>query len=131
MIRGPALVLICGAGLALTGAGLWISKRFRITPEERERRRRIAVGTGGRMVDANIVDVQGVTVYYSYVVRGVEYTASQDLSTVPGILTEELGRIVGAATIKYARRNPANSIVRCEEWSGFRVQHHQEEKKQS
>ena len=58
--------------------------------------------------------------FYSYDVRGVEYTASQDISrfTVP---TGFFG--LGAVCVKYDPRNPANSIVVAEEWSGLRGRH--------
>jgi hypothetical protein len=50
----------------------------------------------------------------------VEYTASQDISKLRDRLPEDPQTWIGPVTIKYLPRNPANSIVVCEDWSGFR-----------
>lgn len=94
-------------------------KYSRVSPEERERRRRAALVAYGKMGDAMIVDVTGDFVFYSYEVRGMEYTASQDISPlrdhIPGNLST-----VAPVSVKYDARNPANSIVLAEQWSGIR-----------
>jgi hypothetical protein len=59
--------------------------------------------------------------YYAYSIRGVQYTASQDVSTLRELLPEDLSRVIGPSGMKYATNNPANSILLCEEWSGLRV----------
>ncbi len=100
---------------------VWIPvRRRRRNPQERERRRRLAVNHTGRPGEALISEVQGDTVYYSYMVRGVTYHASQDLSTLKEFLPEDPERMIGPARLKYAVENPANSILICEEWSGVR-----------
>jgi len=58
--------------------------------------------------------------YYSYCIRGVQYEASQDITTLRDYLPSEPERLIGVATLKYATNNPANSILICEEWSGVR-----------
>ena len=94
-------------------------QRSRVTPEERERRRRAWLVATGKMGDAVVVEMRDNLVFYSYDVRGVEYTASQDISLVAVKLPDGLGAH-GAVSVKYDARNPANSIVVAEEWSGLR-----------
>jgi hypothetical protein len=60
-------------------------------------------------------------IYYNYSVQGVQYTASQDISMLRHQLPAEPERLIGVANMKYAVRNPANSILLCEEWSGLRA----------
>jgi hypothetical protein len=95
-------------------------QRSRVTPEERERRRRAWLVAIGKMGDAMLVEVRDNLVFYSYDVRGVEYTASQDISLFLGRLPDGLCT-TGAVSVKYDARNPANSIVVAEEWSGLRT----------
>ena len=59
-----------------------IALRVRGTPEKRERKRRLNVHRQGRLGDAMITEATDETLYYSYSVRGVQYTASQDITSV-------------------------------------------------
>ena len=111
------LVVVLAALGTLLGIRAW--RNSRPTPAERERRRRHALASLGKMGDANLVDLRDNLVFYSYDVRGVEYTASQDISLVAVRLPDGLGAH-GAVSVKYDARNPANSIVVAEEWSGLR-----------
>jgi hypothetical protein len=102
--------------LAVMGYRAW--QRSRVTPEERERRRRAWLVATGKMGDAVLVEIHDNLVFYSYDVRGVEYTASQDVSNLAGKVPADLSA-VPAVSVKYDPRNPANSIVVSEEWSGL------------
>ena len=51
--------------------------------------------------------------------RGVEYTASQDLTRLVERTVLDFSGI-SAMSVRYDARNPANSIVAAEEWSGLR-----------
>ena len=62
-------------------------------------------------------------VFYSYAIAGVEYSACQDLADLQRMLPPDLWTTIGPATMKYDPRNPANSIVLCEQWSGLRSAH--------
>jgi hypothetical protein len=93
--------------------------RRRVPPEELERRRRLAINAAGRMVDATVVDVQDGVVQYSYEVRGVTYTAAQDLRQFAGA-PEDPALLLGIATVKYLPKAPTSSIIFCENWSGMR-----------
>jgi hypothetical protein len=108
--------------LVLIGIGVWIVARVvKSTPEKKERKRRLAVNMNGRLGDALISEASDTTLYYSYSIHGVRYTTSQDVSTLRERLPADPGRLVGVANLKYTVRNPANSILLCEEWSGLRV----------
>lgn len=74
----------------------------------------------GKMGDASLVDVRDDLLFYSYAVHGVEYTASQDISTLRQFLPECVDTLAGNVLVKYDPRNPANSLVLAEEWSGLR-----------
>jgi hypothetical protein len=53
-------------------------------------------------------------------VRGVEYTASQDVSRLRQYMPRDLSTI-GPVFVKYDAHNPANSIVLAENWSGIKA----------
>lgn len=93
--------------------------RSRISPDEKERRRRSMLLSTGKMGDANLVDIRDKLLVYSYAVRGVEYTAAQDVSRLQAFVPDEIASL-GPICVKYDPRNPANSIVLAEEWSGLR-----------
>lgn len=109
----------------MSGAAMWGFLKLRKTPVELERRRRIALDAKAKMGDGVIVDVRDNTIYYSYEVRGVAYTASQDVSSLLRFLPTDLSTLGGPVMLKYNPKNPANSIVVSEEWSGLRVAHQQ------
>lgn len=105
---------------ALIAVGAWIAFKRHATPEKREKRRRLHLQETGRLGEALVDDVGENLLYYSYSIRGVQYTASQDVSALRGQLPDDLSRLIGAAGMKYATNNPGNSILLCEAWSGLR-----------
>ena len=112
-LSGLLVVLV-----ALIGYRAW--KNARITPEERELQRRNILVARGKMGDATLVEFRDDLLFYSYDVRGVEYTASQDISLLKSRMPGDLSTI-GPVSVEYDPRNPANSIVLAEEWSGLRA----------
>jgi hypothetical protein len=112
-LAGVLLVL-----LALILYRAW--KHSRITPEERELRRCAALAANGKMGDATLVEIRDDLVFYSYGVRGVEYTASQDISRLKNLMPGDLS-VVRSVSVKYDPKNPANSIVIAEMWTGLHV----------
>jgi hypothetical protein len=110
---GALLVAIAAA----LGYRAW--KASRVTPEERERRRRGGLAVSGKIGDATLVEFRDNNLFYSYMVGGVEYTACQDVSSLRARLPDDLS-IAGPVSMKYDPRNPANSIVVAEQWSGLR-----------
>ncbi|MEZ5404238.1 MAG: hypothetical protein R2729_31455 [Bryobacteraceae bacterium] len=116
----PILGLAALAGLLVGSLGL-IVMRSRRGPNERERRRRRNVFRMGRMGDGICTDVQGDIVYYSYRLQGVDYNTSQDVSALRNLVPADGSLIIGPVTFKYLVREPGNSIVVCEDWSGLRI----------
>ncbi len=115
------LILILAA-LAVVALGVYLLVRWRRKPKDKEKRRRLTVNQYGRIGDATITDMQGDTLFYSYSVRGVSYTASQDVAALRDQMPANMERLIGrAASLKYSSQNPANSILICELWSGLRT----------
>ncbi len=106
----------------------YLLARRKITPEERERRRRLAVNARGRITDGVITEVLVVEnpagsashlVHFSYELHGVTYEATQDVTPLLGGIRDP-ARLGGPVSVKYLPGNPSNSIVICEGWSGLR-----------
>jgi hypothetical protein len=112
-----ALAGVLSVLVGIFGYRAW--KASRVPPEERERRRRAALVSNGKMGDATLVEVHENLIFYSYAVRGVEYTASQDVTHLKPYMPAEFS-VSGPVLVKYDARNPANSIVVSEQWSGLR-----------
>jgi hypothetical protein len=110
-----------GLAAALIALAIFIALRVHGTPEKRERKRRLSVNKLGRLGDAMITEATGEVIYYSYSIRGVQYTASQDVAALRERLPADPEKLIGIASLKYSPNNPANSILICEEWSGLRV----------
>jgi len=113
-----ALAVLLAVLLALIAYKAW--KRSHTMPEERERQRRLWLVGAGKTGDASLVEIRDDLVFYSYEVRGVEYTASQDVSRLGQCIPTDLSAM-GSVSVKYDPRNPANSIVIAEEWTGLRA----------
>jgi hypothetical protein len=116
-----ALGLALAIALAIA-AGFLLRKflRARVTPEDAERVRRLDVNSKGKLGDGEILDFEGATIVYSYHVAGVGYTAAQHIMALADLLPADRMSMIGPALVKFDPRNPANSIVLCEEWSGLR-----------
>ncbi len=120
---------LLAAAAALVSVVAYLLLKQNVTPEERERRRRRLVNAAGRVTDGLISEVRtqqaasgavSYLIFYTYDLRGVTYSASQDITGVLAYLDRDPGRIAGPASIKYLPENPSNSIVISEEWSGLR-----------
>jgi len=120
----PAEVLtfvLAGVLAVLLGLMAWQSwKESRVPPEERERQRRAMLMARGQMRDATLAEIREDHLFYTYAVRGVEYTASQDVSLLKQYLPVQLS-VDTPVVVRYDPRNPANSIVVSEQWSGLRA----------
>lgn len=122
---GAALVLF-----AVVAVGLYLLWRRHNTPAERERRRRLRVNRDGRIAAGEVFDIEDRSaddagpsqrfLHYTYLIGAVSYTSSQEVSSLAEIVGEDPSGVVGAVSVKYLQKNPYNSIVVCEEWSGLR-----------
>ena len=126
------LVSSGGTMLAVVGSvttaalGAWGVRKYlkgRPSEAELERRRRTTLHARGKTGDATLLEYRDHVVFYSYAIGGVEYTACQDLADLQSLIPSDRWSAIGPASIKYDPRNPANSIVLCEEWSGLRTAH--------
>lgn len=120
MSAGAQIAALGGLAVGLIALAIYIALRVHGTPEKREKKRRLQVNRQGRLGDALITEASETTLYYSYSIRGVQYTASQDVTSLRELLPAEPERLIGTVSLKYAPNNPANSILLCEEWSGLR-----------
>ena len=119
-VADAATVALAGVLVFLVGLlGYRKWKESRVPPEERERQRRAELMEHGKMGDGNLVELREHLVLYSYAVRGVEYTASQDVAHLTSYLPAEIS-LTEPIAVRYDPRNPANSIVVSEQWSGLR-----------
>lgn len=126
LLSSGGTMLTLGGGAAVAGLGAWGIYRYiksRPSAAELERRRRADLRARGKMGDANLLEFHDQMVMYSYAIGGVEYMASQDLSDLQPHLPADRWSTIGPVSIKYDPRNPANSIVLAEEWSGLRSAH--------
>ena len=105
---------------ALVGACAWVVLDQHVTPEKMERVRRRSLSRRGRLADGTITEAGQETIYYSYSIHGVAYTASQDISNLYKYMAANPERLIGPVSLKYSPNNPADSIVICEQWSGLR-----------
>ncbi len=121
--------LLVTAAVAVFGAGMYLARRGRKTPEERERQRRVWLSERGRIVDGTVTDEQEIEqpgrgpiqlVIYRYDIAGVQYEASQDVTYLRQFIDLHSCRLSLPASIKYDPRNPGNSVVIAEGWSGLR-----------
>lgn len=109
--------MVVSAGLL--GLAVWIVYRHRMTPAEREQRRRAMVNKTQRTTEATVTEATAEIIHFQYELRGVRYFASQDVSVLSAYLPEDVTKLIGPVSVKYDPRNPANSILVCEEWTGL------------
>lgn len=122
--------LALGVGAAALLCAVLAAPYFRRRPSalELERRRVAAIDAYGKIADGNLLDAQGNSLIYSYRIGGVEYTAAQDMTFMEQRIPADRDACMGPVNLKYDPRNPANSMLISEAWSGLRVHQLQKEK---
>ena len=120
-----------GATAATTLAGLWAWRTVRRwkqkSPDEIERLRRLEVNACGRIGFGRVVELAepvpggpaGPVLLYDYEVAGVTYEAAQDVSSLSEIAAAAPFLPGQTTNVKYDPRQPTNSILACETWSGI------------
>ncbi len=123
IVGGVAGALVLAAG----GVWWWVAAH-RLSAEEIERRRREELALTGRITDGVILDARTLgnedsvsptpeVLVYSYSLAGLTYNCAQDVSTLPN---EVIGfRIDQPVQVRYDPRNPGNSIIVSETWTGL------------
>ena len=125
VLTGVAFTIAAAA--ALTSYSM---TRKKPSAEEIERERRELLATAGRIVDGSITETHwagGVpgpvpnTLVYRYRAAGVTYECAQDVSPLSDHVRNV--RIDLPVQVRFDPRNPGNSIVVAEGWSGLRIDH--------
>ncbi len=119
MTLNPVNLAEIAVAIIVTALLAWKFLRRKPSAEEMEKRRRAAIQANGKLGDGEVIDVEGASVVFSYAVAGVGYTASQDVAAFESQMPENIMDLVGPTLVKFDPRNPANSIVICEEWNGL------------
>jgi hypothetical protein len=127
--QDPRIIGGIAAGVVAIGGGIWwYIVAHRPSPEEIERRRREQLALTGRITDGVILDARTLSnedsvsptpevLVYSYSIAGLIYNCAQDVSALPN---EVLGfRIDQSVQVRYDPRNPGNSIIVSETWTGL------------
>ena len=143
-LRSPRVIAAIGVGVVTAvGVASYVLTRRKPTAEEMERERRDLLALSGRITDGTIMDTMIMEtrsaeskasetftepdgsfptpdiIVYNYRIAGVTYECAQDVTSlaeyVHGIRTDL------PIQVRYAPRNPANSIVVAETWSGLRL----------
>ena len=107
------------ASVVLIASAILIVMKRRLTPEEKERRRRSMINRHRRTVEGMLTEAGDNVLYYQYELAGVEYSTSQDVASLAGMLPVDRTRLIGPVNVKYDPRNPMNSIIISEDWSGL------------
>jgi len=121
-----AAFAVAGAIITIAAVTVW---RRRSDPLERERRRRKRLGCGGRIAAGVLLDFEDVAklegerlyLHYSYRIGGVEYSTCQDVTELAHHEGPVSGWAIGAVSVKYDVRNPQDSILLSEDWTGLRT----------
>jgi hypothetical protein len=113
---------------------LWLYARSRRpSAEELERRRRHYLAAFGRITDGVILDTRTLSgeettsptpevLVFGYSFAGVTYNCAQDVSGFPDLVAGI--RLDQAVQVRYDPRNPGNSILVAEEWTGLWLRGH-------
>jgi hypothetical protein len=127
-LRLYTFVALGGLG-AFATAVVW-KRLHRKTPEQLERERRQRISEIGRITGGTVIDVSEMTpdkgsaeiqlLIYQYIVGGVRYEASQDVTSLRHRVDLHTCRAGLMTSIKYDPANPGNSIVIAEDWNGLR-----------
>jgi hypothetical protein len=126
--------------VALTGVVLYVKLRQRESPEQIELQRRTVLARAGRIIDGSIIGIDGNTedngtdgafevspdgliaphvLIYRYRIAGVTYECAQDVTGLAELVRNL--RIDLPVQVRYDPRNPGNSILVAEGWSGVRL----------
>jgi hypothetical protein len=150
LLRSPRnLTVIAFAIGAIAGATSYLLTRKRLTDAEREQLRRDHLAHIGRITDGSITETQWIVptptaspavaitdptvadpdptfttpaiLLYRYRIAGVTYECAQDVTLLPEYVRQV--RVDLPVQVRFDPRNPANSIVVAESWSGLRLSH--------
>jgi hypothetical protein len=133
LLRTPRNFIAIGFGAAtIAGITTYFLTRRKLTSAEIERARRDYLSLVGRITDGNITETQWISdpasdgpptipsmLLYRYSIAGVTYECAQDVSLLPDYVRHI--RIDLPVQVRFDPRNPGNSIIIAESWSGLRL----------
>jgi hypothetical protein len=124
--HAPVIVTTAASVAAVGGVVLWWILTHRKSAEERERLRREHLVIHGRIIDGSVLDWSEQpnstdlgTLMYRYYISGVSYECAQDLTFLKGTSLIDATCLGRPASVRYDPKNPANSIIIAEGWSGL------------
>jgi len=123
----PVIATTAASFAAIGGVVLWWVLTHRKSAEERERLRREHLVVHGRILDGSVLDWSEQpnssdlgTLMYRYSIGGVSYECAQDITFLKGTAMVVDPNCLGRpASVRYDPKNPANSIIVAEGWSGL------------
>lgn len=133
LLRYPGDLIAIGFGAAtIAGITTWILTRRKLSEAEIEFARRNQIAKIGRITDGAITETQWLAdpttdgppatpciLTYRYFIGGVSYECAQDVSLLPDYVRHV--RIDLPVQVRFDPRNPCNSIIVAESWSGLRL----------
>ncbi len=127
-LRHPqGIAAVATGAAAIAGVSAYLLMRKRLTPEQKEEKRRLRLAAVGRVIDGTLIDTapenaDPTALIYRYRVSGVTYECGQDVSMLATLLPDlgETSAVFGLPVqVRYDRDNPADSIVISETWNGL------------
>ena len=130
-LRAPRTLALLGVGVAAVASFVWYDlHREEPSPEELERARREYLAAAGRIVDGSITETHWSgdqpnptpqILIYRYRIAGVTYECAQDVTPLTDYVRHV--RVDLPVQVRFDPRNPGDSIVVAEGWSGLRSNH--------
>lgn len=121
----PVVVSVATVSV-IAGIAVWWALTHRKSAEELEQIRRDHLVRHGRLIDGSILDWTEHpetgdmgSMHYRYDIAGVTYECAQDLTHLKDFVTVDASCLGMPSTVRYDPKNPANSIIVAEGWSGL------------
>ena len=131
MMRHIPVVIAASAVPVAAGLAVWWTLAHRKSAEEIERERRNHLVLHGRIIDGTVLDWTEQpdtgdlrTLHYRYDIGGVTYQCAQELTALKDMAKVDAACLGMPASVRYDPKNPTNSIIVAETWSGIHHQTH-------
>lgn len=131
MLRHIPVLIAASAVPVATGLAVWWTIAHRKTAEELERERRQHLVLHGRIIDGTVLDWTEQpdtgnlsTLHYRYDIGGATYQCAQELTSLKDMAKVDASCLGMPVSVRYDPKNPTNSIIVAETWSGIHSQSH-------